>query len=226
VKQTMHSTFLMFLFACLLPLTGSCQTQVVKHTSASLLYDETVEQALAVRYELDQIRVKNGLANTRSGFRLDPKVTTRSANPDDFVNTNYDRGHLAPFESFRGNEIGAMESFYMSNISPQLQRFNRGFWSKLESMLYAQLDAHPNMIIFCGPIFIKNGPAVSVNGVTIPDMFYKVAFDRDTNQPILCIVVPHDEYVQDPALYITSLAYCETLTHLNFEALEKTLKLK
>ena len=226
MRKLTHSSFFVFFFILLIPLTGSCQTQVVKHTSESMLYDETMEQALAVRYELDQLQFKNGLTNQRSDFRLDPKVTTRTANPDAFANTGYDRGHLAPFESFKGNEIGAMESFYMSNVSPQLQHFNRSFWNKLESQLYELLNTHPNMVIFSGPIFIKNGPAVSVNGVTIPDMFFKVAFDRDTHTPIYCILAPHDDYVDDPSQYVVPVAYVEALSHLNFVALDKTLKLK
>ena len=68
----------------------------------------------------------------KNDFRIDPVVKTVSATPADYRNSGYDRGHLCPAGDMAFSEIAMSESFYMSNISPQVPSFNRGIWKTLE----------------------------------------------------------------------------------------------
>jgi endonuclease G len=47
----------------------------------------------------------------------------------------WDRGYLAPSADFRWSEKALSESYFYSNMSPQLDDFNREGWAELEGLL-------------------------------------------------------------------------------------------
>jgi endonuclease G len=56
----------------------------------------------------------------------------RTDNEIDYEKSGYDRGHLAPAADMGFSKITMAESFYYSNMSPQVPGFNRGIWKQLE----------------------------------------------------------------------------------------------
>ena len=104
--------------------------QIVNHLGYSLSYNEKNEQASWVAYELtaDQVR---GTVKRKDSFRSDPLIKTGSASLSDYKGSGYDRGHLAPAADMKWSTTAMSESFFMSNMSPQLPGFNRGIWKKL-----------------------------------------------------------------------------------------------
>tara|TARA_B100001964_G_C13817459_1_gene415816 strand:- start:195 stop:395 length:201 start_codon:yes stop_codon:yes gene_type:complete len=52
-------------------------------------------------------------------------VNTESASLSEYRGSGYDRRYLCPAAAMS-------ETFYMSNMSPQVPDFNRGAWKKLE----------------------------------------------------------------------------------------------
>ena len=53
----------------------------------------------------------------RGDFRSDPEIPSGAATPDDYVQSGYDRGHLASAADMAFSVRTMSESFYMSNIS-------------------------------------------------------------------------------------------------------------
>eukprot|EP00985_Skeletonema_marinoi_P005350 scaffold2313_cov99-Skeletonema_marinoi.AAC.4 len=51
-----------------------------------------------------------------------------------YRNSGYDRGHLAPAADFK-TDSEVQDSFSLSNISPQLPRFNRTMWLRVEEFV-------------------------------------------------------------------------------------------
>ena len=47
------------------------------------------------------------------------------------------------------------ESFYMSNMSPQVPGFNRGIWKNLEEEVRNWVEAFDSVYIITGPILEK-----------------------------------------------------------------------
>ena len=68
-------------------------------------------------------------------FKPDPKIEEGSSSLNDYRNSGYDRGHLCPAADMRMSPGSMLETFYLSNISPQNPSFNRGIWSSLESVV-------------------------------------------------------------------------------------------
>ena len=107
--------------------------QIVHHTNYTLQYNEEHEQASWVAYRLTGQQIQNPSTKRKDNFRSDPKVKTGSASLSDYKGSGYDRGHLAPAADFKWSATAMSESFYMSNMSPQVPSFNRGIWKNMKS---------------------------------------------------------------------------------------------
>jgi endonuclease G len=107
----------------------------IKHTYYTLSYSETDKQAEWVAYYLTPASI-NGLQKRSSKFLPDP-LLSNPLGPNSYTKSGYDRGHLCPAADMKLNAVSMTESFYMSNMSPQVPSFNRGIWSKLEDKVRA-----------------------------------------------------------------------------------------
>ena len=108
------------------------QGELVKHKYYTLSYNEDCEQANWVAYKLTSDMVL-GHAVRKNNFKEDPDVETGSAKLIDYKGSGYDRGHLCPAAAMKISNQAMSESFYMSNMSPQVPGFNRGKWKSLEA---------------------------------------------------------------------------------------------
>ena len=110
-----------------LPLTIE-QHPIVQHDYYTLSYNEQYEQADWVMYRLSGDSLKGDKFRRKNDFRKDTLITTESATLNDYKRSGYDRGHLCPAADRSWSETALSETFYMSNMSPQKPRFNRGIW--------------------------------------------------------------------------------------------------
>lgn len=65
-------------------------------------------------------------------FRADPELSGPRAELADYKGSGYARGHHAPAEDHAWSKRLLDETFYLSNMSPQLGGFNSGVWSQVE----------------------------------------------------------------------------------------------
>ena len=167
--------------------------EVVHHKALSLAYSEEHEQAKWVAHIISPAIVGGGVHRTND-FRIDTLVKTGTAvEADYFLKTvkdngdieydgfGYDRGHLAPSADFRWSRIALSESYFYSNMSPQLPGFNREKWAELENQMRSYIFRNPEsqLYVVTGPIFTGELEVIerSENKVAIPDQFFKVALD-------------------------------------------------
>lgn len=150
--------------------------EIIKHTYYTLSYSEENEQAYWVYYELTPELI-NGNQSRTDDFRVDPTVSTGSASLDDYKGSGYDRGHLCPAADMTLNKTSMSESFYLSNMSPQVPGFNRGIWSILESQVREWALNYQKLYVVTGPIFEDNKGTIGADNVTVPGYYYKVLFD-------------------------------------------------
>jgi endonuclease G, mitochondrial len=78
-------------------------------------------------YRLTSDMVKKDTTRNRPSFK-----TFNSIKTSDYTNTGYDRGHLAPADSFSFDLEGYNETFFLSNIVPMKPKLNRQVWKWLE----------------------------------------------------------------------------------------------
>ena len=108
--------------------------EIIRHKYYTLSYNEDHEQANWVHYRLNPTFL-NGTTPRINSFKVDPNVSTKSAELSDYKGSGYDRGHLAPAGDMKYSKESMIESFFMSNMSPQNPSFNRGIWRKLEEAI-------------------------------------------------------------------------------------------
>lgn len=195
--------------------------QIVKHHALQLGYDEQHEQARWVTH-LVLPAVTNGNVSRTNDFREDSLVTTGTAVKDDYWYSGYDRGHLAPSADFRWSQTALSESYFYSNMSPQLPELNREKWAELENAIRDYVIEYQNEVyVVTGPILNDSLPKMKNEGrkneVTIPSMFYKIVLDVSGDTTLGIAFVMPNGYCAYPALsYATSIDKVEELTGLNF----------
>jgi len=190
------------------------QGEIIKHTYYSLMYDEANEQADWVFYKLTSYML-GGNASRTDNFREDPFVTTGSAALADYKGTGYDRGHLCPAGDMVTDLVAMSESFYLSNMSPQVPAFNRGIWKILEGMVRNWAVNEKEIYVATGPVFKDNLGSIGSH-VTIPGYYYKVVYDPTGDQKMIAFVLPNAKGEKQLPEYIVSVDYVENLTGIDF----------
>ena len=205
---------------------GLPSDEYIEHSAMILKYSEDHEQAAWVAHMILP-DIASGNHSRSNDFREDPKVSTGTAVEEDYFlkfmqpdstyeydGYGYDRGHLAPSADFRWSGQALSESYYYSNISPQLPEFNRKLWADLESALRHYVITH-NV-----PLHIVTMPVLddglsrverSINEVSIPKYFIKVAVDLEHDRGI-AFMMPNAESVDVLSSYALTIDEVEERT--------------
>jgi endonuclease G len=194
--------------------------EVVHHANYSLQYSETHEQAIWVAYQLTSAELEKNVSRS-SSFRIDPLVDTKSANSADYAKSGYDRGHLAPSRDMAFDSVAQMESFYYSNVCPQVPKFNRGIWKKLESEVRVWAETYDTLYIVTGPVLRDELPAIGENQVSVPEYFYKaILIHTTTTKAAIGFVIPNSENTGNNFWdYAVTIDSIEEYAGLNFFSL-------
>lgn len=192
--------------------------QVIKHLGYTLCYDENYEQAKWVAYRLTAGMCNNNEEERTDDFREDKSIKTGSAIPDDYKKSGYDRGHLCPAGDMSWSPIAMSESFFMSNMSPQAPKFNRGIWKTLETQVREWAKNEEEIYIVTAGVLEKGLPTIGEkNKVAIPKYYYKIILDvKGEEKKAIAFVMPNEgskESIFDFAVTIDSV---ERLTQINF----------
>ncbi len=148
-------------------LPTSTTHQIVRHTYYTLSYSETDEQPEWVYYELTAEMLK-GKQQRTDDYRPDSKITTISAQLEDYRGSGYDRGHLCPAGDMKLNLTAMSESFYLSNCSPQDRDFNAGIWNDLENKVRQWALTSGRLYVVTAGVLKQNKGKIGSNGVSIP----------------------------------------------------------
>jgi endonuclease G len=175
----------------LLPSLDGCG-QFVQHKAYSLCYSETDEQARWVFYRLTKAMCGTNAVKRNDRFIPDPMVATGSAETGDYKNSGFDRGHLCPAGDMNWSEETMQESFYMSNMSPQLHAFNAGIWEKLEGRVRKWAEGKGEVVVITGGILKPGLQKIGEkNKVSVPDHFFKIIYSGNNGPSAIGFVIPN-----------------------------------
>lgn len=139
---------------------------------------------------------------------------------EDYTNTGYDRGHLAPSAGIgkcygRDAQIG---TFITSNICPQHPGLNQRCWERFENKVASDYSERLGAVwVVAGPIF--DGPCKEFESdVRVPDAFYKIVVaEVDGRFEALGIVMENDRTERSPVRdYVRRIDDIEARAHLDF----------
>lgn len=161
----------------------------------------------------------------RGGFLADPALPEPRVTSDTYTNSGYSRGHMVPahviYERFGID--AANDTFYMTNICPQLQSLNGGSWKRLENAI-ARAGV-PGLNVCVGPIFSNQPAALSRNGappfVAIPVAFYVVVWwdtARGGKQVVGAVFQQGDGHIDNLIRQVIPIRDIEHATGLDWHA--------
>jgi DNA/RNA non-specific endonuclease len=120
-------------------LAGGSNNYYVTHranniVTFSLEYDVDKRHPRFVCFTFDDITA--GIAVKRTdAWAWDPIIPQKYSTESMFKNSGYDRGHLVASHDRVYSREANMQTFYYSNMSPQLPSFNQKYWAKLEKQV-------------------------------------------------------------------------------------------
>jgi endonuclease G len=147
---------------------------VLDRDGYSVGYSFKYKAALWVSYIMSKgsvgINVERG-----DNFYADPDIPEQArVEPDNFRNTGYDKGHLAPNAAIDFSRYSNNQTFLMSNIVLQRPELNRRAWGSLEGIIRGWTHTKGKLIITTGPLYDKKPE--QINDIPLPKSFYKVVY--------------------------------------------------
>jgi endonuclease G len=151
------------------PISGEV---IVEHYAYTLSYNSDYKQANWVAYQLTKAETVSEF-NRGNRFTADPEIKNTSFNKD-YTKSGYDRGHLAPAGDMGWSEQSMKESFYYTNMGPQVPNFNRGVWKNLESLVRNWAIVEDDIYIVTGGVLKGEMSYIGEDRISIPNYYYKV----------------------------------------------------
>src|SRR5690606_37150816 len=171
-----------------------------KESTYYLSYSEYHEQAEWVAYELKPEHFL-GEKRKRPYFNQDPKGSTASAHWNNYKNSGYTRGHLLPAGDRTFSKEAYNETFYTSNISPQLQEFNTGIWNSLVMRIRNFVRKNGKVYVVTGGVLTDNLKTIGQEKVAVPEYFYKILLHYDKEEyKMVAYLIPHEENERKPLI--------------------------
>lgn len=190
---------------------------LVKHTYYTVSFVDKYKQAEWVAYKLSDTMITNESERSNK-FKPDPLIETGTAVDNDYKGTGYDKGHLCPAADMSWNQDAMNETFYFSNISPQIPGFNRGIWKKLEEKVREWARKEKTLYIVTGGLLNDSLNTIGVkNTISVPNLFYKVILDLEAPEKKGIGFIFSNKSSDFPLSdYAVSIDSVEKLTHIDF----------
>ena len=161
-----------------------------------MLYDHDLRTSLWSAYHLTATDRAGAAGKDRVNcFRSDPRIEENAARLSDYKEPIYDQGHLTPDASLKDEFLEQINSYVLSNMSPQHCALNRGVWLSLEGLIRQWANTYQSIYIISGAIFDDDDDGIrdldeettkmlSNNGksnVSVPSDYYKVGVRENSD---------------------------------------------
>ena len=184
---------------------------VLSHNAETKMPDWVLERLTPERF-------KGRAKRAQDMFKADPNLPpVRRSTPGDYRGSGFDKGHMAPAADMKFAMQAMIESFYMSNMSPQVGiGFNRHIWARLEDQMRIWAECLGTLVVVTGPIYGEAPKRMQGTDIPIPEAFYKVVYDPDRRRAI-GFRLPNKRFDGfDLAPHVVAIRDIERDTGLNF----------
>lgn len=184
--------------------------EIIRHDAYVVSYDSERRIPEWVAYELTSEELDGDAERDRIKFSMDPEYHGTQARREDYSNSGWTKGHMAPAADFRWSEEVMRQTFYLTNVCPQNEVLNANDWEYLERQVRRWAKE-------CGKVWVVTGPVVGSNrygsigesNVTIPDAFFKaVLAPSGDGYSAIAFIMGNDDsryYLADCAVSIDEL---------------------
>ncbi|HEY5802036.1 MAG TPA: DNA/RNA non-specific endonuclease [Burkholderiaceae bacterium] len=131
----------------------------------------------AQRLSRGDLLAGKGQARTNKFFADARLPRAERAELDDYKNSGYDRGHMAPAADSANPTVMA-QSFSLANMAPQSRENNRKAWASVEKATRRYVErADGDVYVITGPAFGAQHGTIGPNRVWVPGHFFKLVYD-------------------------------------------------
>jgi endonuclease G len=161
------------------------------------------------------------VAARHSRFRADARLSVAGAADEDYRNSGFSRGHMAPAADFAWSDESMRATFLLSNAAPQRQSVNAGVWARLEAAVRRIAAESDAVYVFTGTLFGAAPETIGHGRVAVPGHTFKVVLAlRGERRHMLAAIVPNSELGKDARLehFMTTVDEVERRAGLDFFA--------
>ncbi len=232
MKKLLFALVLVPLLALANPIDDQCPQFVLRGAPVSALPAGTTQYlcksnyAIHYRYDtktaeyvVEHITYESitGPAKRKDDFRADPSLPKQyQSTLADYAGFPYDRGHLAPGADNTHSAEAMSESFFLSNMVPQVPNHNRGIWKQLETAVRNWVLEGKDIYVVSGTIYSGQYQTIGAGRVGVPTHMWKVIVDRKGSKSIAFLFPNAPLPVADLPKYATNIKTVEQYTGINF----------
>lgn len=192
-----------------------CQCDIVlKRDGYFLGFNPKTKSAAWVCYMVSKRSVGVNL-DRGERFYPDPDIPEAyRIKPEEFTNSGYDKGHLAPSAAIDFSRRSNDQTFAMSNIVLQHPKLNRQALRRLEEFIRDWTRTKGVLSITCGPLYNKRPK--KINDIPLPNGFYNVIYSLKYRKAIAFIFPNEAVTAAELWNYAMSVAQAEKETEYKF----------
>ena len=151
----------------------AAEEDIVRHLGYTASYNHTTLLPNWVAWELTAEESRGSYEQGRQ-FSRDPDVAFPKASREDYSNSGWDKGHMAPHADMKWSLQALTESDYFTNICPQNKEMNAQAWRKIEELTRRLARRYGAVYVVCGPMMgMGHYGTIGKAGVQVPDAFFK-----------------------------------------------------
>lgn len=194
---------------------------IVSHIGYTASYNTDWKIPNWVAYKLSFLETLGETPRKKVKFMPDPLID-ESLLPthEDYTNSGYSRGHMAPAADMKWSEQAMLESFYLTNVCPQNPSMNSGVWNRIEQHVRTMIEKWGDVYICCGPIVERQHNTIGVKKVAVPSHFYKVLCRKDKkthNWMSIGFIIPNEPQLHKSMFdFACSVDEVESKTGIDF----------
>ncbi len=158
------------------------------------------------KWALEIVNPPNSEIERKDKFRSDYRIPEGfRADKEVYEGSGFNRGHLVASANQIENDVQNSETFLLSNMCPQVPKFNGGIWKKLEEEVRS-LDSKKNIFetyVISGPLFYFDQPVEMMGDdddkidvtLPIPHAFFKsILVEKNTGTiNMYSFIIPNEE---------------------------------
>ena len=149
----------------------------------AVLHSGTTKTPVYVAQRLSRQLIDDADEKRAKRFFADARLpSAERAELEDYKNSGYSRGHMAPAGDMP-TPTAMAQSFSLANMVPQIAQHNSGAWSKIEQDTRHYVKrAKGDVFVITEPVFTDAGRRIGANGVKVPTYLFKLVYDATTQR--------------------------------------------
>lgn len=192
--------------------------QILTHVGYTTSYNSEWKLPNWVAWVLTPDRLVEVVSRSNK-FLPDPLLPEDEAvTTSDYSGSGYDRGHMCPAGDNRWRLQAMTESFYMTNMCPQVHNLNAGDWKELEDKCRNWAESEGKIYIVCGPILYnqKHETIGKQHKVIVPEAFFKVILALGKTPKAIGFIYKNTKCNNPLSTYVNTVDEVERITGIDF----------